>query len=503
MGQSAGVVGCCAIREKAHGLDQFGSAGAELEKPMQFQLLEKTVQIERPIFASFAPVHQREASLTRRIALASAEELHVYIVAENDSLGNDAEPVLTHRLTLGIGQVITGTVFADTDNSRTIIVAYGDSRGEATTGAHFVRIWRCEQAASFPGQRLRSPSGKSPRRGGSNPDLEALSAVAMSTPRTARTPIDWTTSEGFAFTLDDHGSPVHHMAINKSYVLTADAAGIGRVWHKSRSYMKSADVMLHEGGISDVGMDRLYVYSSGLDDRRVCAWSLPELGLVIAIPVSVPADLSQNMLRGGPGWTFARTLFDGPPRSRPQPQSAALTSPRSPIPQPPLAASSPADRSEANFDILERVSLIRRPLSRWAGWQGSNRGPKLPRGWLFVAAVLRPDEAASRGGSGVLLEYSLGDKPVCRSCQVAHATAIVSLVYGPYDNGPLVSADATGVFRVWELVLGRGLRFAQQIETSNCWGSFGGCGPALAVEQPNALYVVTSGKRLNVWCRSD
>merc|ERR1711862_439800 len=100
-------------------------------------------------------------------------------------------------------------------------------------------------------------------------------------------------------------------------------------------------------------------------------------------------------------------------------------------------------------------------------------------------------------GAGVLMEWGFGEKPVCFSAQVAHSTPIVSMVYGPYDNGPLVTADARGVFRVWEILLDRGLRFSQQIELL--------CVPkgeiAVCVEQPRGLYVAASGKRLFVWQR--
>merc|ERR1719229_1164028 len=68
---------------------------------------------------------------------------------------------------------------------------------------------------------------------------------------------------------------------------------------------------------------------------------------------------------------------------------------------------------------IARLNLLRRPLSRWAGWQGSSRGPKAPRGWLFAAAVLGEVSDIAGKGAGVLMEWSLGDKPAVQSVQIA------------------------------------------------------------------------------------
>jgi hypothetical protein len=105
-------------------------------------------------------------------------------------------------------------------------------------------------------------------------------------------------------------------------------------------------------------------------------------------------------------------------------------------------------------------------------------------------------------GAGLLMEWSLGDKPTIQSVQIAHDSPIVSLVYGPWDNGPVITADAKAVFRVWEFNLERGLCFSQQVNLlypthpNDLPG-----GPAMAVEQPGKLYVSVGAKRLYVWQR--
>jgi len=121
----------------------------------------------------------------------------------------------------------------------------------------------------------------------------------------------------------------------------------------------------------------------------------------------------------------------------------------------------------------------------------------VPRGVIFVAGVLSSTCEVNPGG-GVLMEWSLGEKPACRNVQVAHTTPIVSMVYGPYDNGPVITADGLGVFKVWEMILDSKLRLSQQIELLSLHqGKI-----AMCVEQPRSLYVALSGKRLVLWQRS-
>jgi len=96
------------------------------------------------------------------------------------------------------------------------------------------------------------------------------------------------------------------------------------------------------------------------------------------------------------------------------------------------------------------------------------------------------------------MEWSLSDKPRCKTVQIAHDSPILCLCYGPYDNGPVITADAKGVVRVWEMMLETGLRFTQQIDLLCLMGP---AGIAVAVEQPFGLYVAVGGRRLYVWHR--
>lgn len=99
---------------------------------------------------------------------------------------------------------------------------------------------------------------------------------------------------------------------------------------------------------------------------------------------------------------------------------------------------------------LSQVSAVRRPISRWSGGQGSARHPEFPRGMLFVAGILADGHEVACGGSAVLMEWALGPTPVCHGAHIAHGSPIVAIAYGPYDNGPLITADASGVFRIWD-----------------------------------------------------
>mmetsp|Transcript_104367 Transcript_104367/g.332013 ORF Transcript_104367/g.332013 Transcript_104367/m.332013 type:complete len:354 (-) Transcript_104367:142-1203(-) len=341
-------------------------------------------------------------------------------------------------------------MFSDEDNSRHLGVAIGPESGRPGE-EYVVRVWSCETAGSL------SPPEDDPR------------------------PAELKQKEGFVSSLDDHKAVVRRMATNKTYLLTADAAGECKLWQKSRAFAKRGTALLHAGGVSDLAVDRFFAYSVGTEDRRICAWALPDLSPILAVPVDIPGEL----LAG---------LTGSCPRAEPsQPAPSDV----------PATASTPAASSMTRQPAqLARVNLLRRPPSRWAGWQGSGRGPKAPRGSLFAAGVLREGCEVAGAGAGVLMEWSLGDKPCCQSVQIAHDSPIVALVYGPYDNGPLISADSKGVFRVWESLLDRGLCFMQQIELA-CPAN--GCGslpcPAVAVEQPRGLYVASGARKLHVWQR--
>jgi len=451
---------CCSIRDKQGIRDGFLA-----DKPPQFQCVEVDVQLECPVMVAFAPLHQREVSNQRRIALASQYEVHIHRLPDGDfAPGEPPQILLTHSIKMDPGLVVNAILFSDEDNSRNLVVAIGPEAGRHSDD-HVVRVWSCEAAPVWPLGDVSRP-------------LLAGAEPAGPTQR----PLEWKQSEGFVASLGEHRAPVTRLATNKTYLLTADGAGECRLWQKNRAFQKRGAALLHAGGVTDLAVDRLFAYSAGSEDKRICAWALPDLSPVLAIPVDIP----EEMLAG------LSPKVEAPPSGPELPAAAAQGAP-------------------AQTGRLARLNLLRRPLSRWAGWQGSSRGPKAPRGSLFVAGVLREGCEVAGAGAGVLMEWSLGDKPACQSAQIAHDTPIVALVYGPYDNGPLISADAKGIFRVWEFLLEKGpkfgsssprLCFSQQVELV-CIGSPNGglsC-PAVAVEQPRGLYVTVGSRRLFVWQR--
>jgi len=454
---------CCSFRDKRGAGDGF-----LVDRPPQFECLEVEVQLEHPVMVAFAPLHQREVLNQRRLALASRHEVNIYRLPDNDlSPGEPPRLVLTHVLKLDPRHVVTAILFSDEDNSRNFAVAISPENG-GHLEERFVRVW----SADAPGAWL--PSGT---------DTPRSSPVSPSdAPGPGQRPVELRQSQGFVAGLGEHKAPVTRMATNKTYLLTADDAGECRLWQKTRAFTKRAVALLHAGGVSDLAVDRLFAYSAGQEDRRICAWALPDLSPVLAIPVDIPEEMLVGLVPSS-----SRLVADVA-------AGAAL--------ERVSAASGPGAPTQRQAGRLARVNLLRRPLSRWAGWQGSSRGPKAPRGSLFAAGVLREGCEVAGAGAGVLMEWTMGEKPSCQSVQIAHDSPIVSLVYGPYDNGPLISADAKGVFRVWEFLLERGLCFTQQIELV-CIASPGGgplC-PAMAVEQPRGLYVAAGSKRIFVWQR--
>jgi len=455
-------------------------------RPPQFQCLEVDIQLHCPVMVAFAPLHQREASSLRRLAVANAHEVNVYRVFESDDVDLGAPPqfVLTHMLKLDPGTVVNGILFSDEDSSRQLLVSTGPECGRH--GAQYsVKVWSCEQIPCWqqvlPSAAL-TPNSGSPGRGHVPAVLEASSA--STTPRV----VDWADHEGYIANLDEHKAPVTRLATNKTYLLTADAVGECRLWQRNKGFARRALATLHPGGVTDLIVDRFFAYSAGCEDRRICAWTLPELSPVLSIAADIPGELVTGTGPGRP--TLPRVEADE------HTEQAASTE---------STGSAVLHVQNAPQCRLERINLLRRPLSRWAGWQGSAKGgTKAPRGSLFVAAVLGSGCEIAGAGAGILMEWTLGDTAVCQNAQIAHDSPIVSLVYGPYDNGPLITADAKGVFRVWESMLERGLCLSQQLDVPGVCVDLAANGihcPAVAVEQPRGLYVAAGAPRLLVWQR--
>lgn len=459
---------CCSVRDK-YGQQDVMPEGITTPR---FQCTEIDLELEKPKFVSFAPVFQRqEVPLVRRVAVASTKEVHVYRVPDTELLPGEQQSSpnsfpMVHALKVEGKQVITSVLFCDEDASRQLAVAFAPDGN--VKGDHCVRVWNCDAKEAW--------------------------LVGEEPPKL----IPWKYSDGYLTSLDDHTAPITCLATNRTYFVTADKIGECRVWQKGRAFARRATHTLHSSGVTDLAVDRLFAYSAGHEDRRICVWSLPALSPVVVIPMEIP----EGLLTWVPVTNNGTSELNVPSSRASQaetvvgagvavPAAAALAD---------LNPGAGTGRSAGGSGRLVRLSFLRRPLSRWAGWQGSTRGPKAPRGWLFVAGVLGGDGASASSGQGVLMEWSLGEKPVCQSAQVVHDSPLAALAYGPYDNGPLITADARGIFRVWELQLGKGLRFSQQIEL--LWLAPGQGELQIAVEQPRGLYAVsTGGRRLFVWQR--
>lgn len=458
---------CCSLRDK----QGFGD-GIMDGRPPQFQCLEVGVQLDCPVMVAFAPLHQREASCLRRLAAANAHEVHVYRILESDpgDLGAPPKFVLTHTMKLDPGTVVNGILFSDEDSSRQLLVSTGPEGGEHGR-QYSVKVWSCEQIPGWLPQVLPSstPGDSTP------PPRETTPAVV----------VEWKEHEGYVASIDEHKAPVMRLATNKTYLLTADGVGECRLWQRNRGFARRAVASLHTGGVSDLIVDRLWAYSAGCEDRRICVWTLPELSPVLSIAVDLPEDLVMG----------ARPRHLALPRLEAEEGTEQAAS---------LEATTGSAAPNSPQCQLSRINLLQRPLSRWAGWQGSARGTKAPRGSLFVAGVLGEGCEIAGAGAGMLMQWTLGDTATCQSAQIAHDTPIVSLVYGPYDNGPLITADAKGIFRVWELLLERGLCLSQQLEVPGVRIDLAANGihcPAVAVEQPQGLYVAAGAPSLLVWQR--
>lgn len=453
---------CCSLREKQEPGSNFA-----LNRLPQFRCVEAEVHVDCPCEIAFAPLYQQEAAVPRRLAVASKQEVCVYHLPDYPSEpGEPPRLVQTHVLKIDPGQVITRIRFNEDDSSRHLIIAAAldptlskpdEGASLETAGkAVVVQVWQCD------GSLARSSLG---------PD------------QLQKPPIQWKWGQGCVASLDEHSAPVRHLVGNKTYLLTGDSSGECRLWQKTRSFSRRSMATLHPGSMASLEMDRLFVYSIAEDSCSISAWSLPDLTLKLVVPV----DLSQEAV--------VRMLL-----------SAQLPA----VQQEPFLSARSNDPPQDGIPNLRlaRVNLFLRPPSRWAGCPGTTRGPRAPRGSLFVAGVLNDEASVAGAGAGVLMEWNLAGKPdkltgtqqpCCRSMQIAHESAIVDLVYGPYDNGPLVSCCASGMFRIWES-LTEGLCFSQQLQLSLS-ALNAGIVPAMAVEHPCGIYAVVGTRMLSVWHR--
>lgn len=256
----------------------------------------------------------------------------------------------------------------------------------------------------------------------------------------------WDLSKDWHTSLGSHTMPLTRLCTSQTYLVAADEAGVCQTW-KKQDYSRQCVSVLHEGGCADLVVDKLFVYSIARDDVCVHVWTLPDLKNVMTVTVEVPCCVNMGSV-------------DSPP--------------------------------EAQVPVLKRLTAVKRPMSRWSGSHDSGRTAK-PRGVLFIAGVV---EVEGEGESSAIMEWYLCKEPMCHQAVLAHSAPIAILAHGPYDNGPLISLDESGVFSVWDV----GPRFScsQSVDLGKPDVP---ATAAIALEPQIGLYAVFNDSRLCVWRR--
>lgn len=399
--------------------------------PTSFIHSEQELEFKRPRFISYAPLYG-DGGTEKRLAVASDNSVHVYSVSHTN--GHAIDLRLERVFSLDFAQAVTGLGFADANSSCKLSVAFGPRSGAKAT--YHARIWPLEYFASQSSE--------------------------------AALPLDGTT--GYTFSLDEHTAPINCLVAGHAYLVTGDRSGECRVWHKGKQFARKGFAKLHEGGIVDLSVDRVFLYSAGVDAWSVRVWRLPDLSSVLDVPMEIPMELLSV-----PQYDLWRS-DSGSPRHSSPPRSPPCYDPPRP----------PSSRSPS---MHLAVTVLRRPQSRWAASRADRT-----TGVLYVAGLLQGNGPGS--GCGALCEWSLGGRVRCQIAQVAHEAPIVALVYGPYDNGPLITANALGVFRIWNIV--PRLRCVQEVTIAS---SNDALHIAIAVRPQWGFYSIAGDGRLTVWHR--
>lgn len=452
----------------------------------QFVTEEVPIDLARPLFLSFVPLWQtsggRGPPLRRRLALGSETAVHVYrledppgeAAEECDGGGESAASTLGSlrlecKLDLPAACCVTALCFGERGDEggarraiTTIVVATAPVEGVG--GKPIIRVWACDTSATPP------PSAR---------DAAAAAAGAGSPEATS----PWLWDKDYLASLDDHTAPVRHLALSTAYLVSGDAEGWVRVWDKPRQYVSSAAQRLageEAGGLADLVTDRHFVYTIGKTDLTVKISTVPDLKFVNSISTTAAI---QGFLASQP---MAAPLAAMAAVARQQQQQRKQL-------QLDVAADDAADAPKTS--AIARLTGLRRPISRWSGAQPTKNvregGP--PRGLLFVSGQLN---SGSGTGSSFLMVWSLKAQPDCHAVELAHDSSIACISYGPYDNGPLVTADTRGVFWVWEYT--PRLVVTQEVDA----GCFGVQSPVMAVDpSQRAVYAIVGGgdSRLFVW----
>lgn len=378
------------------------------------------------------------AAGTRRLAVANAQTVHVYRMSD----GKFERPILESTLEVEEGFSVTALIFRDEEYSRAFAIA---CRPDARRGVkHYIRIWPCD------------PSGEQLR--------ETSQSVA---PRALQ-------RDAYIHSLDDHVAPVSHLAVNSTYLVSCDASGECRVWQKNRDMALRATARLHKGPVVDVAVDKHFVYSLG-EEANLRIWSTELLKPVAVIQID-SIEASCLMASPSPDMALVPVLSSN--------------------------QASPQERGSSMSLQLSRLSALKRPVSRWSGGQAtSGRGTtNTPRGLLFVAGTMAKGQYAAGENAGVLMEWSIGATSCCQNAVIAHDVPILSIAYGPCDNGPLITCDANGLCRIWDC--SPRLWCSQQIEASGTQGPHSLAKVSVASDPANnSLYSVAGEKRLLVWCQ--
>jgi len=385
------------------------------------------------------------------MALASLRTVHIYGIPDTPVLGKAeggglSSLVLESTLELEENSQVTALIFRDEDSARALVIASSSIGSSSRHSKHLVQVWSCE-------------TGAMPASGSPMP--------------TAPKAMD---REGYLASLSEHASEVAQLAVSNTYLLSADKSGECRVWQKNRSFASRAAARLHQGAIIDLTVDRHFAYSLGNLERTVEVWSLPDLKPVL----SIVADDLQTSLSPSGSMNFMFPA-DGPAAQ-------------------PLGISRTSTSGKMSCQ-LSRFTAVRRPASRWSG--GSSRTSGNPRGMLFVAGAVAKGQDLAGEDAAVLMEWSLSGTPACQSAIVAHDCPIVYIAYGPYDNGPVVTADCRGLCRVWDCT--PRLMCSQQIDTLRCpivesLEQKSEINVAIASDPlQSSLYSITGDKRLFVW----
>lgn len=488
MGQAPlGHTICCSLREKEK---YDASSGFPVATgPPQFYCIEVQIELRSPRFIAFAPLWQKDNMPPRRLAIATKHEVHVYLVAETE-LPEGPSPVvgnsgicggestlnlrLEHSMALDSGMEITSMIFGDECSSKSLVVATApssDLAAKTSQRQHQVRFFNCETQAAPAGDSGEQEEGGVPAH-------------------------VWKWDTDYTAELEEHGAPVTHLVTSQTTLVSADRSGTCGTWQKSKGFSKRhASARLHKGSIADISVDRFFVYTCGREDKTICIWSVPDLQLIMECVAEVPKHLLG---------------LDSIPFPEP---SSVVSAPADDECAPDVAApsavgdsdtSSPKAKPEPSSGTcsLSALTALRRPLSRWAGSQGSSRSAKAPKGTLFIAGVLAEQCDAAGVGAGILMEYALapsGEKgAICQSAQIAHDCPIAAIAYGPYDNGPVITADVRGVFRVWDCC--PRLTCSQHLEFFSVPGTIPQV--SMAVEPQRGLYSSNGDRRLFVWRRS-